>query len=164
MRGTKYRRRRLFVNRPLQTRIMVSLSWPILVALMFLVLLVGDYGMRVTQEALLAEVELPSVLPLLVTIGCFMFVAAACLLVNVLRISHAVAGPMYRIGKTLEAVRNGDPACRVRLRPSDYLHEAAGHVNDFLDWHERERCAETASDAVPSTDVQPEPEPAEATS
>ena len=51
-----------------------------------------------------------------------------------LRFSHRIAGPIYRITKSLQQVRSGDIGFRVHLRQGDHLTEIAAELNLLLDW------------------------------
>ena len=44
---------------------------------------------------------------------------------------------MCRIQQTLDAVRNGDPSARVRLRDGDFLMSTSEHINELLEWVEQ---------------------------
>jgi hypothetical protein len=64
----------------------------------------------------------------------FELVAAVFLMINSLKISHRVAGPSYRICKSLERIRSGDLAFAVNLRKGDHLGEIRDELNKLLDW------------------------------
>ncbi len=91
---------------------------------------------RLSEEALAAKVELPSVVPIFMTVVAFLFVASICLFLNALRFSHRIAGPIYRVERTLQAVRDGDLTARANMRSTDFLGDIAIGLNGFLDWLE----------------------------
>ncbi len=144
-------RSRIIVNLPLQKRIIFSVSWPPLLCVMGTGIVFLAYAIRLGFEAAESDANLPSLLPVLVSAMCFLVMATGLVLWNALRFSHKVAGPMYRIGKTLQAVRAGDPSVRARLRNGDHLEDLAQEINEFLDWlEEREiTLAADESDKVP---------------
>lgn len=48
-------------------------------------------------------------------------------------ISHKIAGPMYRIEKSAEAIRDGDLSVSFRTRKGDEMREASGALEDMVD-------------------------------
>lgn len=146
------RRRQMTVNRQLQSRIVFSVSWPPALALMITAVVVGLLCFRLSGEAMAANITLPSLLPLFLTVAAFLMVAAFYLVANAWRFSHRVAGPMYRLNKTLEQVQEGDLTVRANLRKGDFLVEVADGMNDFLEWLEshppRYEAGEESADAA----------------
>lgn len=61
---------------------------------------------------------------------------AVCL--DSIRVSHRIAGPLYRFRQVLEDVCNGRSA-RVRLRRGDFLQKEAEHINLALSELDRRR-------------------------
>lgn len=69
-----------------------------------------------------------------------MLAAAAVVVVHVILVgwlgllaSHRVAGPIYRIRKSMEAVTKGNMDVRIRLRDHDKLVEVADAFNEMMD-------------------------------
>ncbi len=134
---TKYKRKILLIDKPLQGRIIKSIAWPCAVALVTASGLMCMFCFRLAAEAFEADVDLPSVAPL-------MFTAAGCLIVtlvlifyNALKISHRVAGPLYRFRAVMKQIQDGDADARIRIRKTDYLLEFADSMNEFLEWVEK---------------------------
>jgi hypothetical protein len=50
-----------------------------------------------------------------------------------IRISHKIAGPLYRFDKALERVRQGRVPEPIRLRKGDFLHEDCRRINTVLE-------------------------------
>ena len=48
-------------------------------------------------------------------------------------ISHKIAGPMYRIEKSAEAIRDGDLSVSFRVRKGDEMKEASSALEDMVD-------------------------------
>ena len=48
-------------------------------------------------------------------------------------LSHRIAGPIYRLQRTLTAAKEGDYTSRAKLREHDYLGEVATSLNEFMD-------------------------------
>jgi hypothetical protein len=55
--------------------------------------------------------------------------ALVCMALHAILLLHRVAGPAYRFGKALEAMRDRDISTDVRLRKGDYLTEIADRMN-----------------------------------
>jgi len=75
------------------------------------------YVLRATNIALLRNLLLIS--PLIFILG--------------LLFSHKIAGPVYRISKTLNDISNGDLSLRIRLREGDELVDLANTINNLVD-------------------------------
>ena len=131
---SRNRRRQIVVNKALQSRIVFATAWAPGLCLAGTSLLLGVFCARLYNEALQADVSLPSILPVFIIAVCFMLVATAYMLFSALRFSHRIAGPMYNVGKTLQRYRDGDAEARIILREHDYLVEIQDHVNAFLNW------------------------------
>ena len=114
---------------------------------------------RLQGEALEANVELPSIVPVLLSVAGFVVVAMILVIFNSLRFSNRVAGPMYRIQKILERVRQGEHDLRVRLRKDDFLVELAGSLNEFLAWLEKHPPQEVPEPTAALGDVDDAPAP-----
>ena len=48
-------------------------------------------------------------------------------------LSHRIAGPLYKIQKTFEKIKDGDLTQRVFLRPKDELRDFAEDFNQMMD-------------------------------
>ena len=68
-------------------------------------------------------------------IGCMVgYVLLACYITISLayRLSNRIAGPIYRIQKGMEQLKNGE-YCEVKLRKGDYLPEVADAFNELVE-------------------------------
>jgi hypothetical protein len=52
-----------------------------------------------------------------------------------LRLSHRVAGPVYRVTQDMQSFARGEPARHIRFRKGDYFPELADAYNQQLDAH-----------------------------
>ncbi len=127
------RRRTRVVNKPYQGRMILSISLFPSIGLAVGALLVSVFCNRLSREAGQFDVELESLLPLFLTVVGFLFAAGLFLVVNAMKISHQVAGPMYRISQSLRRMRHGDLNFKVGLRKGDHLDEIAEELNLLLD-------------------------------
>ena len=127
------RRRKLIVMPSLQRRLVRQCTaWP-LTTFAFATVLVGFAWRQVLQESLELEPQLGSLNFLLGTYTTLIGVATFVILYQALVLSNRVAGPSYRVRKTLEAVRAGDLSVRVNLREQDLLCEMADELNRTLE-------------------------------
>ncbi len=131
-----FRRRRVLVDRKFQLgisfRIIFCLaSYLVLFYLMavfapfLIVLLAGgsEEAMTAATTRIVVFVE-----QLLLPLG----LTFACLALHCILISHRIAGPVYRLRKTMESAAAGDLSIDVHLRKGDYLNELAESWNDMV--------------------------------
>ncbi len=52
---------------------------------------------------------------------------------DAMRFTHRVAGPIYRLRQTIQAITAGDSVRRVKLRNGDQLNEVADDINELLE-------------------------------
>ncbi len=78
-----------------------------------------------------------------------MIVLFLLLTIHSIRVSHRIAGPLFRFRQTFESVAEGDLKVRVTLRHRDYLVREAGSINDMLEGlSERIRSIQDRSDDI----------------
>lgn len=128
------RRRILVVNEPLQKRIILGISLIPTFGLTACTLIVAVFCRRLLSEASVNDVDLPSLVPLFVSVLGFTLASGAVVVFQALRFSHRIAGPAYRLVRSMERMRSGDLAFRVNLRRGDHLTEVAAEMNRLLDW------------------------------
>lgn len=155
--SSRERRRILIVNRPVQQRIVAAVVLVPTAALAITTLVVAYFCRRLVDEATQVDLELPSLSPLLWSVLGFCIVCSLVIVVRGLRFSHHVAGPAYRLCKSLERIRSGDVAFRVKLRDGDFLGEVADELNRLLESIRPER-----PKTGPDEPVRPVAEPVEA--
>jgi methyl-accepting chemotaxis protein len=131
------RRTRILVNKPLQARVVLSLSWPALTCMLVTCLTLTSFCVKLGYEASTLDVELPSVVPVCLSAIAFMLVACVFFTYYAVKFSHRIAGPMVRIQRTIDAVKTGDLTARAHLRRTDHLGDLAGTLNEFLAWLEQ---------------------------
>src|SRR5688572_11483228 len=131
---TNERRKTIWVNKPAQKKLILAVSLMPTLGLTIATVMVGFLCRRVLEEAIVAEVELPTLLPLFGAVLFFIVTAGAVVLIQALNLSHRVAGPMYRIIESMKRMRSGDIGFRVTLRKGDHLNEIADELNNVIDW------------------------------
>lgn len=122
------------INKPLQGRLMAKMTLLPGVVLAGIAVFTAVYVTRAMNHATATGSELPDLMPLFYLVIVFELLAAVFLLANSLKASHLVAGPAYRICKSLERIRSGDLAFEVKLRQGDHLTEIRDELNLLLDW------------------------------
>lgn len=128
------RRKQLVVNRPLQSKLILNIALYPALALAVIAIFTAVYCTRLMDEAMAADTDMPNLMPLFYLVISFELLAGIFLLGNSLKVSHKVAGPAYRICKSLERMRSGDLAFTVNLRKGDHLTEIRDELNKVLDW------------------------------
>jgi len=128
------RRRQLVVNKPLQGRLVLSMALFPAIALAVIAIVTGVWCTRIMDDAMTADAELPDMMPLFYLVIGFELLAGGFLAFTSLKVSHRIAGPAYRLCKSLERIRTGDLAFTVKLRLGDHLTEVADELNRTLDW------------------------------
>ncbi len=99
----------------------------------------GDYRLsRIFREAELLSVQQQdalknalkavnrSMLPKVMMLAVIIFIAGII-------ISHKIAGPMYRIEKSAEAIASGDLSVSFRIRKGDEMKEASSALEEMVD-------------------------------
>ena len=128
------RRRQIVINKPVQKRIVVGITLIPMLTLVGATLAVAVLTGQVLDEARRAEENIPTLGPLFISLFLFIVAAGAVVVIQALRYSHRIAGPMYRINKSIERIREGDLAFEVKLRDGDELGEIATELNGLMDW------------------------------
>lgn len=130
---TKFKRTQYFVAAGFQTKYV-----GLILLLMFVTAALCSYVVYYTSMVLLGE-KLASVYPQGRLIGIvrsvnWRILLSVALLTPVVALlgvylSHKIAGPVYRIGKTLDAMASGDLRNRIVLRKGDELVSIANAIN-----------------------------------
>lgn len=128
------RRSKLVVDAPVQKRIILSVTVLPALALAATVLIVGMFCRRLISEAEAADIFLPSLLPLFISVLGFVVISGTIVVWCAFRFSHRIAGPSYRLVQACRQIRAGDRAFRVVLRKGDHLTEVAEALNDVMAW------------------------------
>jgi nitrogen fixation/metabolism regulation signal transduction histidine kinase len=147
------RRTTLIINKELQHRIIRHVTLYPLLALLVAATSVGILATRVSGEAAEVYADLPSLVLLLLSVIAFVLVFGLLLIRQALIFSNKIAGPSYRICKSLEQIRNGDLDLRIQLREDDFNTEIAEEINQLLDWIAKRHQVGVASneDAAPDS-------------
>ena len=101
----KNRRKTLVINKPVQKRIVLGITVVPMLTLIGATLAVAVLSGRVLDEARTAEESLPTLGPLFISLFLFIVAAGAVVVLQALRYSHKIAGPMYRLSKSMDRLR-----------------------------------------------------------
>jgi methyl-accepting chemotaxis protein len=128
------RRTSLIVPVDLQRRIQIAVS-----LLPAIGLAVCGAGIALSCDALLTEAlaakpALPSLLPMFVAFGAYVLVSVAVVVRQATLFSNRIAGPVWRLVRSMQRVREGDLTFRVTLRRGDHLEELVVEFNRLIEW------------------------------
>jgi len=160
---SKNRRKTLLVNEKVQKKIVFHVTLAPLLALFISALTVTVFSGRLAQEAADLGSELPSLGIFFVSVVAFVVVFGLLLIRQALIFSNKVVGPNYRICKSLQQVRDGNPDIRIQLRNGDFNTEIAEEINKLLDWQAEQAQAHASPKQTDSTSQAKDPKPQEAT-
>ncbi len=127
------RRRSIVVSAAQRRRFLACAALPAL-GLALATVVVSFYCRGLLTEADAARTDLPSLLPLNLSVLGFIVLSGGVVMHQARRFSHRIAGPTYRISRAMRRVRDGDIGFRIALREDDYLGEIADEFNLLLDW------------------------------
>lgn len=117
----------------LQTRLMLFVFWIVLVA----TVVVGWDVYYTAGRVFLGEASDPRMVGLLhKTLSALLaklFIYGIIVAAVSLFVTHRIAGPLYRLARSMDMVAAGDLTRRIHLRRSDELQETAAAFNAMLD-------------------------------
>jgi methyl-accepting chemotaxis protein len=128
------RRRVFIIDREYQWRYLST--WLIMTIAYVLIILVVMYvGLRLNQQAFQQSEArvLEQLSGMLKWNALFIILLTIFLGLITLMLSHRVAGPAYRLTKSIKRVISGDFDFTVTLRKRDYLQDVAAGMNDLID-------------------------------
>jgi methyl-accepting chemotaxis protein len=135
----KHRRRQFFIDKEFQGRYIFSAFISIIVGSVVFTLLIGFFSSNtlsiVYENYQLRLGATPSMLMNRVFSAQWLFILLGGVFVGVivLFMSHRIAGPFYRIEKTLEKMKAGDLSVVIRLRKRDEGKMVGEKINEFND-------------------------------
>jgi methyl-accepting chemotaxis protein len=133
---TSYKRRNYFIDKKFQTKyILLTLLLLITYTLLFVAILFIPHLISVASDLPVAEQTQSAKTLLLLHAKVWPALGIVIAIMSVLSvfISHKVAGPAYRIKKTLSEIAKGDLSRSIKLRDGDDLQDVAVHINALLD-------------------------------
>jgi len=137
----KYRRRQYLVNKPLQFANAGIAVWLLLVG----IILIGSFTYYITLNTILVQMETSGNIPfdayqLVKSINSMLAKRIGLLLISLVVMAgileiwylHRIAGPMYRIEKTLKETLEGKEFTPINLREKDFFKPLAETINKFM--------------------------------
>lgn len=166
-RKTPNRRKTLVVNKEIQDRIVLKVSLFPMLALLVGAFAIMILSTQIKAEAAEAAAYLPSMGLFLFSVVGFVAVFGIILIRQAKIFSNQIAGPIYRICKSLEEVRAGNTDLRIQLREGDFNTEIADEINLLLDWmaskdQEEKNPTQASNELVETTPSLNAQDPAEA--
>lgn len=132
--GRTERRKKLIVLREAQKRIIYSVTLFPALSLAMATMIIAIFCRKLLGEATQTEAELPSLVPLFLSVLGFALASCLIILHQAVRFSHRIAGPAYRLMRGFDQVKSGDLDCQIRLRKGDHLTDVADKFNEMVDW------------------------------
>ena len=137
---TKYKRRRLWVEPPLQIRLMVRMTLYLVACSLFLFHVAFLYQVIANVPEVLARGVVAFYIefitrqqPMLVAL----IAVLPILIYDMFKFSHRIAGPLYRFRMTMEGMVAGKPTKPVKFRQRDLLHDWLPAFNALIQkWNE----------------------------
>jgi hypothetical protein len=83
----------------------------------------------------------------------FIIAAVPILLLDVLKTTHRIAGPLVRFENTLREMRQGKPIAPIKLRDHDMLNEFCDAFNEFIEYRNQELLDSQGKVATPKRDL-----------
>jgi methyl-accepting chemotaxis protein len=127
------RRKTLVVNPQQQKQLVMTMSLIPSIGLAATMGLICYFCNNLYNEAVQLQVHLDGLMPLFLAVSGFVLVSGFFMISNALMISHRIAGPSYRLAKSMEQIRDGDIAFQVNLRKGDHLTDLRDELNQLLD-------------------------------
>ena len=121
-------RRKVFIDRPIQTALLLRATLYWAVCLLVQVLMIAFFAVVTSSpdtfyanlDELWAHLRLSLVAAALVL---------PLLLIDIVKLSHRWVGPVFRLRTSLQALSRGEPVTPIRFREGDFWQELAGDFN-----------------------------------
>lgn len=126
------KRRKYFIDKQLQTKfILYSVLLLVIYSFLFALALFAPFAVPLSLDYSLEEQTRAARMLLSLHQSVWPALGVVTLLLGAasIFISHAVAGPIYRLKKSLAAVAEGNIDFTIKLRKRDELHDLADNVN-----------------------------------
>lgn len=133
----KQKRRNFFIKKNLQGKLILGYFLFVLSGCLFFILLMGVFTsdtMTISYTGNDLEMGITPVMLLKKTLAgnwIFLFLGSLCLVYSAMRVTHRVAGPLFRLEKALDNMLEGNLADFVVLRKKDEGQKLAEKLNRF---------------------------------
>jgi hypothetical protein len=138
----KFKRRRILINKPLQ----FVFSGITIYFILIVIIVVGGLTYFITLNTILSQLEIENKfinayeivkninILLLKRTGFLILLLIILVFYLEIRFLHRVAGPLYRIEKTLKEISEGKDVEPIKLRKKDFYKTLADEVNKVIEY------------------------------
>jgi nitrogen fixation/metabolism regulation signal transduction histidine kinase len=126
------RRQVLIIDQNLQHRLIKDISRFPIIALMVGMLIMAVNFRLMVDVAFAEELQMSGIYGFIACMVGYVFLACYVTLSQATRLSHRIAGPLYRLHKAMEQLEKGDLNCKFTLRDGDYLTDTAELFNRMV--------------------------------
>lgn len=138
----KNRRKRYLINKPVQ----FIFSGITIYFILIVIILVGGLTYFITLNTILSQLEIESKfinayeiiknvnIFILKRVGILIILAIIVIFYLEIRFLHRIAGPLYRIEKTLNEISEGKNVEFIKLRKKDFYKSLAESVNKVIEY------------------------------
>lgn len=139
MQQRSWRRRRYFIRKDFQGRFVLRFFLAILLGALIFTLILGVFSshtLTVTYEDSYLRLDrTPKALfiQILRAHGVYILILGVVISIVSVFLSHRIAGPLYRLEKSVEEISKGNLSFRITLRRKDEVKELADSINGMID-------------------------------
>ena len=127
-----YRRQTIIIDHTLQHRLIKDISrFPIFALMVGMVIMAINFRLMI-DVAYSEGSWMPSIYGFVACMVGYVLLACYLILNIATRLSHRIAGPLYRLHKGMEQLEQGDLNCKFTLREGDYLTDTAELFNTMV--------------------------------
>lgn len=133
-----YKRRNYFIDREFQAKFilkfcaLVALGGLLTIAILYF-LAMKSTTVSIVNSRVVARTTADFILPILIqTVFIVMIIVSMATVIVTLFVSHKIAGPLFRLKKTMQALGKGDFSSDFHIRNLDQLQELADVVNGMI--------------------------------
>ena len=133
----KYRRRNYFIDKSFQTKFILKFCLIVILSSITIAILLFILSRNFTTVAIEnAHVTVKSttsfLAPIIIeTLSLVTVFSAICVIMLTLFVSHKIAGPLYRLKKEIDEMKNGNMNLDFRTRKADQVQELANSLADM---------------------------------
>lgn len=134
---SEHKRRNFLIKKALQVRLIIGYFFFIISGGMFFILLMGIFTTEsITisysyNDSEMVQTPLALLRQSLISEWPYLLLGSLLLIVIAIRVTHRVAGPLYRFEQTLDTMLAGDLSDTITLRSKDEGKELAAKLNTF---------------------------------
>ena len=133
----KYRRRNYFIDKSFQTKFILKFCLIVILSSITIAILLFILSRNFTTVAIenahvIVKGTSSFLAPIIIeTLSLVTVFSAICVIILTLFVSHKIAGPLYRLKKEIDEMKNGNMNLDFRTRKADQLQELANSLADM---------------------------------